>query len=106
MAISSTTWKRGKPKTGGRRAGTPNRLTQAHREVLQKMKVDRSDPLAFFLSVLRNPDTPFEEARAAAKEALPYCSPKLASVEARSGTTSHEDRLEMLRKMLEDSDDD
>jgi hypothetical protein len=66
------------------------------------MTVDRSDPLSFFLSVLRNPDTPFEEARAAAKEALPYCSPKLASIEARAGGQSHEDRLEMLQRLLED----
>jgi hypothetical protein len=102
MATSSTTWRRGKPKTGGRKAGTPNRITQAHREVLQKMKVDRSDPLSFFLSILRNPDTPFEEARVAAKEALPYCSPRLASIEARSGGPSHEDRLEELHRLLED----
>jgi hypothetical protein len=102
MAISSTTWRRGRPKTGGRRAGTPNRVTRAHREIIEKMTVDRSDPLSFFLSVLRNPDTPFEEARAAAKEALPYCSPKLASIEARAGGQSHEDRLEMLQRLLED----
>jgi hypothetical protein len=67
-----------------------------------KMKVDRSDPLSFFLSVLRNPATPFEEARAAAKEALPYCSPRLASIEARPGGPSHEDRLEELRRLLDD----
>jgi hypothetical protein len=102
MGISSTSWKKGRKKTGGRKLGTPNRVTQAHRKVLAEMQVDRTDPLAFFLSVLRNPETPYEEARVAAKEALPYCSPRLASVEARAGGASHEERLEALRGMLED----
>jgi hypothetical protein len=102
MAVSSTSWTKGRKKTGGRKPGTPNRVTQAHRAILDKMKVDRSDPLAFFLSVLRNPDAPYEEARVAAKEALPYCSPRLASVEARVGGTSHEQRLEELSRLLED----
>jgi hypothetical protein len=70
------------------------------------MKVDRTDPMSFFLSVLRNPDAPYEEAKAAAKELFPYSHPKLASVEARAGGLSHEDRLEQLQRMLEDEEDD
>jgi hypothetical protein len=104
MAISSTSWKTGRRKTGGRRAGVPNRVTEAHRKVLAEMQVDRSDPLSFFLSVLRNPTTPYEEARVAAKEALPYCSPRLASIEARAGGPSHEERLQELQRMLEDDE--
>jgi hypothetical protein len=85
MGISKTSWKKGKPKTGGRKAGTPNRVTQAHRAILEQMQVDRRDPLSFFLSILRNESAPFEEVKAAAKEALPYTAPKLASIEARGG---------------------
>src|SRR5262245_9262310 len=106
MAISSTSWKRGKRKTGGRRAGTPNKITQAHRDIVEQLVVDKRDPLSFFLSILRSDNAPFEERKAAAREALPYCSPKLASVESRSGTVSHEDRLEMLRRLAEDDGDD
>jgi len=34
-----------------------------------------------------------------------YSHPKLSSVEARAGGKSHEDRLEELRKLMEDEDD-
>jgi hypothetical protein len=68
------------------------------------MKVDRTDPMAFFMSVLRNPDAPYEEAKAAARELFPYSHPKLSSVESRSGGTTHEERLEELQKMLDEDD--
>ena len=102
MAISRTSWTRGRKKTGGRKAGTPNKVTQAHRNALEQMKVDRTDPMAFFISVMRNPDAPYEEVKAAARELFPYTHPKLASIEARGGGKTHEDRLEELHKLLED----
>ena len=102
MAISRTSWTRGRKKTGGRKAGTPNKVTQAHRKALEQMKVDRTDPMAFFISVMRNPDAPFEEVKAAARELFPYTHPKLSSIEARTGGQTHEDRLEQLHKLLED----
>src|SRR5262245_52710956 len=89
-------------KTGGRKVGTPNKVTAAHRAVMRQMKVDRTDPLSFFMSILQNPDSPYEEAKVAAKELLPYTNPKLQSVEARVGGKSHEERLEDLRRMLRD----
>jgi hypothetical protein len=95
---------RGLPKTGGRKKGSLNKVTRAHRAALEKLKVDRRDPLAFFLSILHNQDAPFEEVKAAAREALPYSSPKLASVEARTGGKTHEQRLEELQKMLDEDD--
>jgi len=54
---------------------------------------------------LQNPDAPYEEKKAAARELFPYSHPKLSSVEARAGGKSHEDRLEELRKLMEDEDD-
>src|SRR5262245_59904379 len=105
MGISKTSFAKGRRKTGGRKAGTPNKVTQANRKVLDKMKVDRTDPMSFFLSVLCNPDAPYEEAKAAAHELMPYSHPKLASLEASTGGMSHEDRLEQLQRMLEDEDD-
>jgi hypothetical protein len=95
---------KGSPKTpgSGRRRGSLNKVTLAHRAALQQMKLDRTDPMSFFMSVLRNPDAPYEEVKAAARELLPYTAPKLASVEARSGGLTHEDRLEELRRLLSD----
>jgi hypothetical protein len=68
------------------------------------MKVDRTDPMSFFLSILRNPDAPYEEA-SGVKELFPYSHPKLASVEARTGGKTHEDRLEELRRLASEDDD-
>ena len=102
MGISKTSFAKGRRKTGGRKAGTPNKVTQAHRKILDQMKVDRTDPMSFFLSILRNPDAPYEEAKAAAKELFPYSHPKLASVESRPGGQTHEARLEELRRLCED----
>jgi hypothetical protein len=98
---------RGSPKTpgSGRKRGSLNKVTLAHRAALQQMKVDRTDPMSFFMSVLRNPDAPYEEVKAAARELLPYSHPKLASVEARSGGLTHEDRLAQYRELLSDDDE-
>jgi hypothetical protein len=68
------------------------------------MKVDCTDPLSFFMSILKNPDAPMTHRQAAASELLPYCHPKLSSIEARQGGSTHEQRLEEARKMLEDMD--
>jgi hypothetical protein len=95
---------RGLPKTGGRKKGSLNKVTRAHRAALEQMKVDRTDPMSFFISIMRNLDAPFEEVKAAARELLPYCSPKLASIEARTGGKTHEQRLEELQRMMEDDD--
>jgi hypothetical protein len=95
---------KGLPKTGGRRKGTPNKVTQAHRAALDQMKVDRTDPMGFFISIMRNPDAPFEEVKAAARELLPYTRPKLSSVEARVGGMSHEQRLAELERMAAEAE--
>ena len=95
---------KGSPKTpgSGRKKGSLNKVTLAHRAVLDQMKVNCTDPMSFFLSVLQNPDAPYEEKKAAARELFPYSHPKLSSVEARGGGQTHEERQEMLRKLAED----
>jgi hypothetical protein len=95
---------KGSPKVpgSGRKKGSLNKVTRAHRAALEQMKVDCSDPMSFFMSVLKSPDAPFEEKKAAARELFPYSHPKLSSIEASSGAQSHEDRLEALRKLAED----
>ena len=96
---------KGLPKTGGRKKGSLNKATRVHRAALEQMKIDRTDPMSFFISVMRNPDAPYEEVKAAARELFPYSHPKLAAVEARTGGKSHEERLEELQRMLEDEGD-
>ena len=85
---------KGAPKTpgSGRKKGSLNMVTRAHRAALDRMSVDRTDPMSFFISVMRNPDAPYEEVKAAARELFPHSHPKLASVELRTGGKSHEDR--------------
>ncbi len=101
MAVSSTTWKKGKPKTGGRKKGTPNKVTLWHRQMLERMKVDGRDPMSFAMSILQNEEAPFAERKWACEQLFPYSHPKLSSVEARIGGLTHEDRLERLRGMAD-----
>src|SRR4051812_40293064 len=98
---------KGSPKTpgSGRKKGSLNKVTRAHRSALEQMKVDRTDPMSFFISIMRNPDAPFEEVKAAARELFPYSHPKLASIEARGGGKTHEQRLAELQRMEEENDD-
>jgi hypothetical protein len=46
------------------------------------LKVDSTDPISFFTSILRNEDAPLELRFAAAKELIPFMHPKLSSVGA------------------------
>jgi len=92
----------GKPKTGGRQAGTPNKLTVVQRERLNELIANGKDPISFFTDILKDPRWPHQERKEAAKELLPYFHPKLSSIEARTGGQTHEDRLEQLHKLLED----
>jgi len=89
-------------KTGGRRPGSKNKATLARERALADLVVDAKDPVALFSSIMRDETAPFEKREAAADRLLPYFHPKLASIEARSGTMSHEDRLEQMRQLLED----
>src|SRR3954453_17630920 len=99
---------KGTPKTpgSGRKKGSLNKVTLAHRAALDQMKVNRTDPMSFFISIMRNPDAPFEEVKAAARELFPYSHPKLASVESRTGNKTHEQRLEELQRMASEETDD
>jgi hypothetical protein len=93
-------------KTGGRRAGTPNKRTAALRAAIAALFVPGTDPRTFFAAILRNEDAPLELRFAAAKVLAPFMHSKLASVESRSGGRTHEDRLEEYRKLLIDPPSD
>jgi NAD(P)-dependent dehydrogenase (short-subunit alcohol dehydrogenase family) len=56
-------------------------------------KASGKDPISFFADLLRNEEAPLDLRFQAAKELAPFVHPKLASVEARIGGQTHEDRL-------------
>jgi hypothetical protein len=76
-------------KTGGRKAGTPNKKT-VERELVEATAVTRMEallkaagielsnvmPLEYALAVLRHPDSTSEERRWACEKALPFCHAK------------------------------
>lgn len=90
-------------KTGGRKKGTPNKRTSERRAAIAAIKASGRSPIDFFTDLLKNEDAPLELRFSAAKELGPYVHPKLASVEARTGGKTHEERLEALMKMAEDT---
>ena len=62
------------------------------------------DPITFFAEILRNEAAPLDLRFAAAKELAPFMHPKLASIEARTGGKTHEDRLEELQRMANEDE--
>jgi hypothetical protein len=89
-------------KTGGRKKGTPNKRTVERAKAIDAIKASGRDPITFFSDLLRNEEAPLNLRFQAAKELAPYVHPKLASVESRPCSMSHEERLERLLKMAED----
>lgn len=66
-------------KTGGRSKGTPNKVTAKKAEAIAASGLT---PLDYMLSILRDERRTDEERFEAAKNAAPYCHPKLAAVDA------------------------
>src|SRR5262249_6248876 len=91
-------------KTGGRQKGTPNKRTAERQAAISAIKASGKSPMAIFADLLGNEQAPLELRSQAAKELAPSVHPKLASVESGSGGLSHEDRLEMLRRLAEDDE--
>lgn len=65
-------------KTGGRRRGTPNRITAAWREAAIASGLT---PLDYMLLVMRDESNPTELRLDAAARAAPFVHPRLAAVE-------------------------
>jgi hypothetical protein len=97
-------FQRGRTKTGGRRPGVKNKVTLVREKALADLVVDSKDTVSFFTSIMRDETAPFEKREAVADRLLPYYHPKLASIEARAGGQTYEDRLEELRQLLSEDD--
>lgn len=96
---------KGTPKTGGRRKGSPNKASAARQAKLAKSGLM---PLEYMLKILRDKGSTDEQKTWAAKEAAPYCHPKLASIFKSGpdgGPIPHEHRLapelhELLKRIV------
>jgi hypothetical protein len=91
-------------KTGGRQKGTPNKRTAERQAAIAVIKASGRSPMAFFADLLGNEQAPLELRFQAAKELAPFMHPRLASVESRTGGKTHEQRLEELQAMEQDSE--
>ncbi len=68
----------GRPKTGGRQKGTPNKRTAA---TLEAIAASGMTPLEYLIAVMRDEANDQATRIDAAKAAAPYCHAKLASIE-------------------------
>jgi hypothetical protein len=89
---------------GGRKKGTPNKATVEKQQIIKQLCPDGDDPLTFWMQLLKDKSTPLEIRMMAARDVAPYRHPKLASIEARTGGKTHEQRLEELNRMTEDDE--
>lgn len=86
-------------KTGGRKKGTPNKLTMARKAKIEAAGIT---PLDYMLSLLRD-ETQEQAVRfQAAKEAAPYVHPKLATIDGNLNHTisKHDDVLAEIEAVI------
>ena len=90
-------------KTGGRKKGTPNRVTLDREAHIEKTGLT---PLQYMLGLLRDEANPQDVRFAAAKEAAPYVHPKLASIDANMNhtVTKHDDVLAEIEAVINSSE--
>lgn len=84
-------------KTGGRKAGTPNKATQARKALIEKAALESGiTPLEVMLQTMVERWEANDKAGACAiaKDAAPYVHPKLAQVD---GSVSGEFVVEIVR---------
>lgn len=68
----------GRPKTGGRKKGVPNKATAKREKEIAKSGMT---PLEYMLKVMRNPRASHDRRDDMAKAVAPYVHPKLASLQ-------------------------
>ena len=65
-------------KTGGRKRGTPNKVTQ---QIRDEIVGSGERPLEYMIRVMRDPSAPTERRDDMAKAAAPYIHARLAAIE-------------------------
>ena len=65
-------------KTGGRKRGTPNKVTQ---EIRDEITSSGEQPLEYMIRIMRDPSASIERRDDLAKAAAPYLHARLAAIE-------------------------
>jgi len=68
-------------KTGGRKAGTPNKSTAERKARVEAAAAEGVTPIEFLLGVMRDEERPMASRIDAAKCVAPYLHPRLATTE-------------------------
>jgi hypothetical protein len=91
-------------RRGGRKKGTPNKVTAARQAAVAESGLR---PLDYLLAVMRDEGQPPQARLDAAKAAAPYVHPRLAAIEhsGEMAIVRHEDALAMLDLDLSEDDD-
>lgn len=83
-----------RPKTGGRKKGTPNKANAVRQQTVADGGIT---PLDYLLSIMRDETNELPVRTDAAKAAAPYVHPRLAAIDhSGSLTVSHEAALAEL----------
>jgi len=86
-------------KTGGRKAGTPNKATVARDQLLNEA-LEGEDPLRFLADTLKSKDMPFERRFAAAVQLAPYLHPKLSATDVNmKAKVTHEEAQDLIARV-------
>lgn len=83
-------------KTGGRKAGTPNKATAAK---AAEIAASGLTPLDYMLQVMRNPEVDPHRRDEMAKAAAPYVHPRLIAAEVELGTIEDDPIIEFFRSL-------
>jgi hypothetical protein len=89
-------FQKGRPKTGGRVAGTPNKISRTVRERLEQAGVD---PVGRLLALAENAECSLELKAKVFSDLCSYCFPKLKNVQLSPPALS-DFSLDELREML------
>ena len=89
---------KGQPKLGGRGKGTPNKVTAEKRrktaELIAQAEADGTLPLQFLLDIMHGRRKATQLQIQAATSALPFCHPRLATVDVNT-TTRYKDARQL-----------
>lgn len=78
----ATRGNKGGEKTGGRKAGTPNKITREKREIISKFIDDKWDDFVLSFDMIEKPETKCS----IMVQLLPFAFPKLAQIDYKDKT--------------------
>ena len=84
MAANKTSFQKGRPKTGGRKAGTPNKITKEKREMIARFIDEEWEDFKTAFKKL----TPGQKCNVMVNM-LPFAFPKLAHIDYKDNTPAN-----------------